>query len=328
MEKLKWGLLSTARINRSVIPPMRLSKRSELLAVASRDQNKAEAYAKKWDIPRAFGSYEAMLGDPDITAVYISLPNHLHAEWSIKCAVAGKHVLCEKPLALSTTDVDRMIEAAGKHRVIIAEAFMYKHHPHTKKVIELVTQRVIGDLLFVKGTFTFNLTNPGDVRLYPEMGGGSIWDVGCYPISYSRLITAAEPIEVFGRQVLGISGVDEVFAGQMRFGSGLLAQFESGFRSPYRTGMEIVGTAGSIVIRSPFKPESDKPIEIYQGDRLKKVKVPAQDLYLGEIKDMESAVLDKKPQRVPLEDSRRNIAVIKALLESAKTGRLVMLSLS
>ena len=178
MEKLNWGLLSTARINRSVIPPIRLSKRSELIAVASRNLGTAEAYAKKWEIPRAFGSYETMLGDPEINAVYISLPNHLHAEWSVKSAAAGKHVLCEKPLALSTIEVDRIIEAAVKRRVVIAEAFMYKHHPQTLKVIELVKRQVIGDLLVVKGTFTFNLIHPGDVRLYPEMGGGSIWLIG------------------------------------------------------------------------------------------------------------------------------------------------------
>jgi D-xylose 1-dehydrogenase (NADP+, D-xylono-1,5-lactone-forming) len=325
MEKLNWGLLSTARINRSVIPPIRLSKRSELMAVASRNRGTAEAYAKKWEIPRAYGSYEAMLGDPEINTVYISLPNHLHAEWSVKCAAAGKHVLCEKPLALSTIEVDRIIEAAGKRRVVIAEAFMYKHHPQTLKAVELVRRRVIGDLLVIKGTFTFTLTHPGDVRLYPAMGGGSVWDVGCYPISFTRLIAAAEPVEVFGRQVLGPSGVDEVFVGHMRFASGLLAMVEAGFRSPYRTGMEIVGTAGSMVIGRPFKPESDKGIEILHGDRIESIQAPAQDVYFGEIEDMENAVLDGTPQRVSLEDSRNNVAVIKALLESAQTGGPVML---
>jgi predicted dehydrogenase len=326
MEKLKWGLLSTARINRAVIPPIRLSKRSELIAVASRSQAAADTYAKKWDIPRAFGSYEAMLDDPDIGAVYIGLPNHLHAQWSVKCAAAGKHVLCEKPLALSTVEVDRIAEAAKKHRVVIAEAFMYKHHPQTLKVVDLVKQRAIGDLLVVKGAFTFNLTDPVNVRLHPEMGGGSIWDVGCYPISFSRLVAAAEPIEVFGWQKLGPTGIDEVFIGQMRFGSGLLAQFESGFRTPYRTGVEIVGTAGSMVIKRPFKPEGDKPIEIFFSDRTESIRVPEQELYQGEIEDMENAALDNKSQRIPLEDSCLNVAVIKALLESAQTGRPVTLN--
>jgi predicted dehydrogenase len=157
------------------------------------------------------------------------------------------------------------------------------------------------------------------------MGGGSIWDVGCYQISFARLIAGAEPIEVFGWQVLGPTGVDEVFAGQMRFASGLLAMVESGFRSPYRTGMEIAGTDGSMVIARPFKPESDKGIEFFYGDRTESIRTPAHDAYYCEIEDMESAVLDGAPQRVSLEDSRNTIAVIKALLESAQTGKPVML---
>jgi D-xylose 1-dehydrogenase (NADP+, D-xylono-1,5-lactone-forming) len=325
MDKLRWGLLSTARINRAVIPPIRASKRSDLVAVASRSQVSAEAYAKEWDIPRAFGSYEALLADPDINAVYIGLPNHLHAEWSIKCAAVGKHVLCEKPLALSTAEVDRMIAVARQQRVVIAEAFMYKHHPQTLKVLELLKQRVIGDLLVIKGAFTFNLTRSGDVRLNPEMGGGSIWDVGCYPISYTRLIAGEEPIEALGWQVLGPTGIDDVFVGQLRFTSGLLAQFECGFHSPYRAWMEIVGTGGTMWLSKPFKPESDNWIVIKHGDRVESIEAPSQDLYQGEIEDMENAVLGGKPQRVPIEDSRANVALIKALLESAQTGKLISL---
>ena len=326
MKKLQWGLLSTARINRSVIPPIRASRRSALIAVASRKQSAADAYAEKWNIPSAHGSYEALIDDPDINAVYVSVPNHLHAEWAVKCAAAGKHVLCEKPLALSTADVDRMIAAAGEHRVVIAEAFMYRHHPQTLKVIEVLQQRVIGDLLIVKGTFTFSLTRPDDVRWSPEMGGGSIWDVGCYPISFTRLIAGVEPVEALGRQVLGSSGVDEVFAGQMRFSSGLLAQFESGFRSPFRTSMEIVGTSGTITLKKPFKPAGDNLIEIRHEDRIELIEAPSQELYAGEIEDMENAILDSKPQRISLEDSRANVALINAFLESARTGALVGLN--
>ena len=325
MDKLRWGLLSTARINRAVITPIRASKRSELVAVASRSQANADAYAREWEIPRAFGSYEALLADPDINAVYIGLPNHLHAEWSIKCAAAGKQVLCEKPLALSVAEVDRMIAAAKQYHVVIAEAFMYKHHPQTLKVLELLKQRVIGDLLVIKGAFTFSLTRSGDVRSIPEMGGGSIWDVGCYPISYTRLVAGDEPIEVLGWQVLGLTGVDEVFVGQLRFASGLLAQFECGFHSPYRAWLEIVGTAGTMWLSKPFKPETDNWIVITHGDRVESIEAPSQDLYQGEIEDMENAALDGKPQRVPLEDSRANVALIKALLESAQTGKLVSL---
>jgi D-xylose 1-dehydrogenase (NADP+, D-xylono-1,5-lactone-forming) len=320
MEKLRWGLLSTARINRAVIPPIRASGRSTLIAVASRMQGTADSYAQKWDIPRAYGSYESLIDDPDINAVYVSVPNHLHAEWSIKCAAAGKHVLCEKPLALTTLEVDRMIAAARQHHVVIAEAFMYRHHPQTLKVMELLNRRAIGDVLIVKGTFTFTLSRPDDVRWSPGMGGGSIWDIGCYPVSFTRLIANAEPVEVLGWQVLGSSGVDEVFAGQMRFATGLLAQFESGFRAPFRTGIEIVGTSGSITLKNPFKPSGNNVIEIKRDEGTESIESPEQELYRGEIEDMEFAALDSKPQRISLEDSRANVALIKALVESAQTG--------
>jgi xylose dehydrogenase (NAD/NADP) len=325
MKKLQWGLLSTAHINRSVIPAIRHSPRSELVAVASRKQETADVYSKEWNISRSHGSYEALLDDPDINAVYISVPNHLHAEWAVKCAAAGKHVLCEKPLALSVPDVDRIIAAAGQYRVVIAEAFMYRHHPQTLRVLELVENRAVGDILLVKGAFTFNLTRPGDVRLRPEKGGGSIWDVGCYPIGFTRLIAGTEPVEVFGWQVCGPTGIDIVFAGQMRFENGLLAQFDSGFRSSFRTSMEIIGTTGTIVLTKPFKPDADNRIEIRRDDGIESIEPPKQELYLGEIEDLENAALEGTPQRVSLEDSRGNVALIKALLESARSGAPVWL---
>jgi predicted dehydrogenase len=218
-----------------------------------------------------------------------------------------------------------MIGAAKNNHVIIAEAFMYKHHPQTLRVLEMIEQGIIGELLLIKGAFTFDLTHPNDVRLVAEWGGGSIWDVGCYPISFARLAARAEPIEVFGWQVLGSTGVDVVFSGQMRFAGGLLAQFDCGFRAPYRTEMELVGSHGSIVLRSPFKPQGGEWIEIHRGDQSELLRSPEYSLYLGEIEDMEQAVLDDRPQRVPLEDSRANVATILALLESARTGQVVRL---
>jgi predicted dehydrogenase len=326
MDRLHWGLLSTARINSAVIPPIRLSFRSDLLGVASRDQTRADVYANQWDIPRTYGSYEAMLADPDINVVYNPLPNHLHAEWTIKCAEAGKHVLCEKPLALSVAEVERVMRAARANKVIVAEAFMYKHHPQTLKVLDLLKNKPIGDLLVIKGAFTFDLSpRPDDIRWKPEWGGGSIWDVGCYPISYTRLIAQAEPIEVQGWQATSPSGVDEVFVGQLRFENGLLAQFECGFRSPYRTWMEVVGTRGSLYITSPFKPEGSTWLTLRYGNRIEQLETFGQELYQGEIEDMEEAVLDGKPPRISLEDSRNNVALIGALVESARTGQIVRL---
>ena len=325
MNKLRWGLLSTARINRAVIPPIRDSERSELVAVASRDQAKAEAYAQDWMIPRAYGSYEALLADKDIDAIYNSLPNGLHAEWSIKCAEAGKHVLVEKPLALTTAEVDRMIAAARQNRVIMTEAFMYRHHPQTDQVLDLIKSGAIGEVKLIKGAFTFNLARMDDPRWLPEQGGGSIWDVGCYPISYARLIAQAEPLEVFGWQVTGATGVDEVFSGQMRFANGLLAQFDSGFRSPFRASVEIVGASGSIELAKPFKPDGVGVIVLKRGDRSEEIQSKSKPQYAGEIEDLENAVLDGKPPLIPLEWSRGNTAAITALLESARTGRAVKL---
>ncbi|NTU61967.1 MAG: Gfo/Idh/MocA family oxidoreductase [Chloroflexi bacterium] len=325
MKKLRWGLLSTARINRAVIPPIRASLQSELKAVASRDVVRAKDYAREWHIPHAYGSYEELLADKNIDAIYNPLPNHLHAEWSIRAAEAGKHVLCEKPLALSLDEVDQIMAAAKKHNVIITEAFMYKHHPQTLKVLDLIKQDAIGDLLLIKGAFTFNLDRPDDVRWVPEWGGGSIWDVGCYPISFSRLVADAEPVEVFGWQVTGSTGIDVVFSGQMRFAGGLLAQFDCGFRAPYRTAMEIVGTKGSIELGSPFKPAGGEWIKIKRGDSVDKVRAPEYELYRGEIDDMEQAVLGSQVPRISLENSRGNVATILALLESAQTGQVVRL---
>ena len=324
MKKLRWGLLSTARINRAVIPPIQASLQSELKAVASRDIVKAKDYAKEWQIPHAYGSYEELLADKNIDVVYNSLPNHLHAEWAIHAAEAGKHMLCEKPLALSLDEVERVRAAARQNNVIIAEAFMYRHHPQTLKVLELIKQETIGELLLIKGAFTFNLDRPDDVRWVPEWGGGAIWDVGCYPISFARFIANAEPAEVFGWQVTGTSGVDVVFSGQLRFASGLLAQFDCGFRAPYRTAMEFVGTTGSIELDSPFKPAGGEWIKIKRGDRIELIESPRADhLYQGEIEDMERALLDGQPPRISLENSRGNVAAILALLESARRGQVV-----
>jgi predicted dehydrogenase len=183
---------------------LNISPRNRLLAVASRDLERAQAYAAQNGIERTHGSYEALLADPEVDVVYISLPNNLHVEWSVRAAAAGKHVLCEKPLALSVDDVDRVAEAARQHGVVIAEAFMYRHHPQTLKVIELINEGAIGSLRIVRGGFTFMLERPGDIRLRPELGGGSIWDVGCYPISYARTAAGGiAPEEVFGWQQLG-----------------------------------------------------------------------------------------------------------------------------
>ena len=326
MKKLRWGLLSTAHINRVLLPPLRASARNELTAVASRDLARAQAYASERDIPHAFGSYEAMLADPDVDVIYNSLPNSLHTEWTIKAAEAGKHILCEKPLAVTVEEVDAMTAAAKKAGVVLMEAFMYRHHPQTLKVRELIEGGAVGKLQVMHGSFTFKIANEDDVRLNSTLGGGSIWDIGCYPISYARLIAGAEPIEVFGWQVTGArSGVDETFTGQLRFPDDVFAVFDCGFRTPFRAHMDLAGTEGSLAVTRPFQPWLNEQMILTKGDKKDIITTAGEDLYLGEVENMADAILNGAAPRMSLVDSRHNVATIRALLRSAKEGKPISL---
>jgi predicted dehydrogenase len=322
---LRWGLLGTARINSSLIPPLRASARNHVVAVASRTAERAAAYAKERNIPRAFGSYEAMLADSEIDVIYNSLPNSLHAEWTIKAAQAGKHVLCEKPLAVTVEQVDAIAEAARRNGVIVAEAFMYRHNPLTLKQKELVDGGAIGKLRIVRGVFTYHLTRDPDVRLNSDLVGGSIWDVGCYPISFARTMIGAEPVKVFGWQTMGPTGVDVAFAGQMCFPGDAYAQFDCGFRATYRTDVEIVGSEGTLRVAHPFRIEPNESILMTRNDKTEKITVPDMMPYLGEVEDMADAILLGKSPRISLSDSRANIATILALLRSAREGHPVLI---
>ncbi len=318
---LRWGLLSTAHINQALIPPLHLSPRNRLEAVASRSQAQADAYAQTWSIPRAFGSYQSMLDDPSIDVVYISLPNHLHCEWTIKAAQAGKHILCEKPLALTVEEVDAMAQAARKVGVVLAEAFMYRHHPQTIMVKELVQAGAIGKLLHIHGAYTFPLPPEGYIRLDPSMGGGSIWDTGCYPISFARYVTGTEPVQAFGWQVLGSTGVDESFVGNLRFPGDVFLQFDTGFHTPWRPRFELAGTEAILTLEQhPYNPGYNCGIRLIRGEREEIIRPPDQMGYLGEVEDLADAVLLGKQPRVSLEFSRGNVATINALLRSARQG--------
>jgi predicted dehydrogenase len=293
------------------------------VAVASRGQEKAEAYARQWGIQRALGSYEALLEDPEIDVIYISLPNDLHAQWSIRALQAGKHVLCEKPLALTLEDVDAMADAARASGRVLAEAFMYRHHAQTLKVQEMVRSGQLGRLRQVRGAFTYILTRDGDIRLKREMGGGSIWDVGCYPISYARMLAGSEPAEAFGWQTTNEEGTDVAFVGQMRFADGMYAQFESSLIWPYQAQMTLVGSDAILEIPGPFKPKPHESLLLRREDQVEVVEIEGGELYAGEVEDMADAILLGKAPRVSLADSRGTVAAILALLESARTGRPV-----
>ncbi len=322
---LRWGILGTARINRMLIPPLRVSPGNRLVAVASRDLARGEAYARQWEIGRVHGSYEALLADPQIDAVYIPLPNHLHAEWTIKAARAGKHVLCEKPLALTVEEVDAMAAACREAGVVLAEAFMYRHHPQTLKVKELLDSGAIGTLRFLRGSFTFPLARPNDVRLRPEWGGGCLWDIGCYPVGFARFLVGKAPIEVYGSQVLGPTGIDETFTGQAIFPGDVLFQLDVGFRSPVRAEMELAGTEGTIRVRHPWRPEQDYPLLVTREGRTEEIVVPGEGRFLLEIEDLAAAVRTGRPPRVSLEDSRANVAALVALQRSAREHRPIRL---
>jgi predicted dehydrogenase len=323
---LRWGILGVARINRALIPPLQASQRHDLLAIASRDAGRAADAAKQWGIPRAYGSYEDLLADRDVDVVYVPLPNASHATWTIRSAEAGKHVLCEKPLALGVDDIDRIQDAARRAGVVVAEAFMYRHHPQTLRVRELVAAGTLGALRLVRGAFTFSLTREADPRLDPALGGGSLWDVGCYPVSLARFVLGAEPTDVFGWQVTGPTGIDETFAGVLRFPGGVLALVDCGFRAPFRTHVEVVGSEASLVVPHPFKPGAAETILLSRGGQIEEIAVTGGDLYAGEIEDMADAILLGRPPRVSLAESRGNIAALVALLEAASKGSAVSLS--
>ena len=339
-KKACWGLLSTARINERLIPALRASGRSELLAVASRSTGRAQAYAKQWDIPHAYGTYQQMLADPAINVIYLSLPNHLHAEWAIKCAEAGKHVLCEKPIAITTKEVTRMAQAAAKNGVIIQEAAMMRFHPQTQYLQELVAKTVIGDVHLIRGVFAFTLENPGDIRLDTNMGGGSLWDLGSYCVSFARTVLQAEPVEVSAYQVRGDTGVDMSFSAQMQFPTGTLVQFFSSFLSFAHIEADFLGTEGRIhadipwanhigasanvqVTRSGNPEETSTFSDSMEGHTIDTKTYENMNAYQCEIDSMVESVLNGTEPVISLADSWKNVSTIVALHESARTGKPV-----
>ena len=320
-DKLRWGILSTARINDALLNPLRVSRRNQLVAVSSRTQDKAEAYARKIKIKRAYGSYPALLADPEIDVIYNPLPNHLHAEWTIKAVQAGKHVLCEKPLALTIQEVDAISGASEKYGKVVAEAFMYRTHAQSSKVKEIVESGKLGKVKLIHGSFTFVMTNPDDYRWNPEMGGGGLWDIGCYPLSFMRMVLSTEPLEVYGRELKGPSGVDEVFAAQMRFPNDIFAHFDCSIKVPFHVFMEIIGDEGTLIIPKPFNPGAREKLFLIKGNKTETIALKGTDPYVSEVEDMSDAILLGRPTRVSLADSRGNVAVIQALFESARTGK-------
>ncbi|MGH9386080.1 MAG: Gfo/Idh/MocA family protein [Vicinamibacterales bacterium] len=324
MTCVRWGILGTARINRRLIPAMRAAARSELVAIASRDQARANAHARDWAIPKALASYHALVEDDDVEAVYIPLPNSEHVRWTLAAVAAGKHVLCEKPLALDPADVDRIADAATAQGVVVEEGFMYAHEPLTERVQSLVANGAVGAVRAVVSGFTFVLDREGDVRLDPTLGGGSLWDVGGYPLTYAQRVIARPPVKAVARAQWAPAGVDEEFAGIIEFSGGATANIYSGFRAPYRTWLEIVGTEGALRVPNPFKPALIETLELERTSGIQQIDVAGSPLlFQREIEDFIASVLDHAPQVVSLAESRTTAATLAALYSSARHGRAV-----
>lgn len=326
---LNWGFLSTASINDALVPPLRLSARNRLLAVASRDQERATRYAEQRSIPRAYGSYEALLADADIDVVYISLPNSLHCEWTVRAAQAGKHVLCEKPLALSVGEVDRIAAAASRAGVVVAEAFMLRHHPRTMLARDIVTSGRLGAVQSILAAHSFSRPAEERIRLVPELGGGSLWDVGCYPVELTRYLLGSEPLQAWAWQALGETGVDESFAGTLVFPGSIVLQFHCGFRTPLRPQYQIAGSEAMLSIGEySYTPGFNNTMTLIRNKHEEIIHTADQMPFWGEIEDMADAILTGKAPRVSLAESRGNAAALTALLRSAATGLPVSIASS
>jgi xylose dehydrogenase (NAD/NADP) len=319
-----WGILSTAHINRLVLAGARESDRVEVAAVASRDRTRAEAYAREHGIERAHGSYEALLADPDVEAVYISLPNSLHVDWSIRALAAGKHVLCEKPLSRRPAEVEEAFDVAERTGLVLMEAFMYRHNPQTARLEELVDSGAIGALQLVRAAFSFPVEGSGNVRLLAELDGGSLMDVGCYCVSGARLL-AGEPERVYAEQVVGRTGVDVLFSGTMRFPGGVIAQLDSGLHLPHRDELEAIGDEGSLFLDDPWHCRTPV-LELRRQDGNEQITLDAIDSYRLELENMSDAIRGSAVPLLGRGDALGQARAIEALYRSAEEGGPVTLS--
>ena len=318
--KLRWGVISTANIGRKAVnPAIQASSNGELLAVASRDVSRARECADSDGIPRAYGSYEELLADPDVDAVYNPLPNSLHLEWTVKAAEAGKHILCEKPLALNEAECREMAAAAEANGVKLLEAFMYRFHPRTQRVVEMIRDGVIGELQVMRSTFTFNLTRPENIRWDPELGGGALMDVGCYCVNLSRTIMGAEPEEVQGLANWPDRDVDADLSGILRFPEGM-ALMECALTQERSEVFEIMGTEGSMRVENAFLPGTDEvAIEVRRrGEPTRREMVKGADEYVLMVEHFADCVLNERSLRYSVDEAALNMRTIEALYRSAR----------
>jgi xylose dehydrogenase (NAD/NADP) len=318
MEPVRWGIISTADINRKVMPGAKASPKVDLIAVASRDQGRADAYAREWEIERAYGSYEALLADPDVDAVYISLPNTLHCEWSIKSVEAGKHVLCEKPLTRHPEEASAAFDAADQAGRILSEAFMYRHNPQTKRLRALVDEGAIGEPRLIRSVFSYSLYDVENIRLRTEVEGGALMDVGCYCVSGSRLI-GGEPVSVHGQAWYGETGTDWVFTGSLRFPGDVLATFDCGTALPNRDELEVIGSEASLFLDDPWHC-IEPVLELRRNGKLERIKVERTDSYRLELENVSDVIRGEAELLLGRDDALGQARALEALHRSAETG--------
>ena len=323
MQTIRWGVLGVANIAvRTVIPAIQRAPNARLTAIASRTPARAEDAARRLGIPRAHGSYEALLADPEVEAVYIPLPNSLHREWTIRCAEAGKHVLCEKPLALTAQEAEEMAAACRAHGVTLMEAFMYRFHPRTERVARLASDGTLGDVRIVRAAFTFAARElDRNIRFRRELGGGALYDVGCYTINVSRMILG-EPEVVFAAGRIGDHGVDDQVGAILRFPGGRVALIDCGLVLPRREEYEVVGDAARLLVPNAFLPgTADAPIVITRGTDSTAETVAGTDQYRRMVERFGDAVAAGTPAPLPPADAAATLKVIEALLASIRSGQ-------
>jgi D-xylose 1-dehydrogenase (NADP+, D-xylono-1,5-lactone-forming) len=326
-EPVSCGFLSTANINRLLLDAARGSEQVRVLAVASRDASRADAYARKHEIERAYGSYDELLADEDVDAVYVPLPNAQHVEWSIRALEAGKHVLCEKPLSRRPADVERAFDTAESAGRVLMEAFMYRHHPQTLRVKQLVGDGAIGRLRALRANFSFDLLGRSsleDIRLSAPLEGGALMDIGCYCMNYFRLL-AGEPERVSGEQTLAETGVDMAFHGTLRFPSDVLAQFHCSFALPARQELEAFGEGGSILLRAPWQVRLGGGILLRRDSEVEQLEVEDADAdsYRRQLTNFAAAIRREAEPLLGRDDAVAQARTIAALYRSAETGEAV-----
>jgi predicted dehydrogenase len=321
---IRWGILSTARIGtQKVIPAMQNSEYGQVTAIASRRLDAAQRAASDLGITKAYDSYEKLLADPEIDAIYNPLPNHLHVPWSIKALEAGKHVLCEKPIGRSSREGEHLLASAERYpHLKIMEAFMYRHHPQWRKAQQLVDDEVIGTLRTIQTLFSYYNDNPDDIRNRAELGGGGLMDIGCYPISLSRFLFRCEPRRVMGWMEYDAQfGTDRMTSAVMDFGSGTSTFTCSTQLTPYQR-VHILGDSGRIEIEIPFNAPPDRPCRLWleRNQEREEIEFPICDQYTIQGDLFAQAILNDTPVPTPLTDAIANMRTIEAIIASARDG--------